>query len=136
MIAGTGTMLVEASSQVPSIDNRRQLGTAAKHLVMEHASRTGGDPFTDRRGKTAFRQLPQSARELPAGKLPEQRLAGSPLLFQRCRNAKCQFDDAAIQQRAPNLQAVSHAHPIDFHERIVGQVNLEIRVTSALDGVR
>jgi len=136
MIAGTGTMLVEASPQVPSIDNRRQLGAAAKHLVMEHASRTGGDPFADWRSKTAFRQLPQPAREPPAGKLPEQRLAGSPLLFQRCRNAKCQFDDAAIQQRAPNLEAVSHAHTIDLHKRIVGQVNLEIGVTSALHGVK
>ena len=57
------------------------------------------------------------------------------LLFAQRRNPERELHDPAIEQRAAHLEAVRHAHAIDFHERIVRQVDLQVGVLGALHRV-
>ncbi len=57
-----------------------------------------------------------------------------PANFVAGRNAESQLHEAMVEQRAANFEAVCHAHPIHFDQRIVGEVDLEIGVLRPLHG--
>ena len=128
-------MLLEAAFQVARIEKSFDVRMNGEHLVTEHRRGRAGNPFADGRGKAAFWQFPQTSRQPTTSELSEERLAGTALLLLRCRNPERQFDHAAVEQRATDFEAVSHAHAIHLDERIVRQIDLQIGITGALHGV-
>src|SRR5262249_27979860 len=90
---------------------------------------------TDWRRESPLWKLPQFSRQAPSCERAQERLSLRALLLPRRRNSERELDDLPIEQRTADLETMRHAHAVDFYQRIVRQVDLEVCVLGALYGV-
>jgi len=125
-------VLFEVDTERTQVEPGGDVRVRAEHLLPEPLFERPPNPIADRGGEAPLGEFQELAGEAGARQLPEQVLAFEPRQLGRGRNAKRELHHAAIQQRAANFQTVMHAHPVHFHQRRIGKIDLEIGILSPL----
>jgi hypothetical protein len=85
------------------------------------------EPTVDRDAEALFRRVGNLRAVGPTRKLPQQ-----PLRLTSCTTPQMagqrqrKLGDGRLQKRSPHLEAVCHAHAVDFGENIVRQVLADV----------
>src|SRR4051812_44129783 len=102
-------MVCKELSRLLQIDQGRQLRLAREHLCFKPVTIGADNPRADRSRETTFGSSEQFVRQPTCSSATKQMLPSGSGSFERFGQTECELDDAAIEQRAADLEAVLHA---------------------------
>src|SRR5215468_5498750 len=135
-IPNAGVMCLKTTCEVVGIDEPTDMRPLMKHFADKHLAMCSCDPLAYRDGKALLRPFRCVRGKATPRKFAQEHLSSSPALLLVSGDPERELHDAAVQQRTTHFEAVSHAHAIHFHQWIVREVHLEIRVFRSLNRVR
>jgi hypothetical protein len=135
MINPARPVLREAPFQLGEVDELANKRLTVEDFIAEPRGMWTSNPCTNWSRESPFGKLPVWAGEALPRQRTKQRLTMASYLFFRGGYPECELNKPPVEQGAPHLQAMRHTRSIDFYERIIGQIDLQIRVLGALNWI-